>query len=808
MTPPRGHRAGVAALIYCGPAVTIPARLWLLALAICFFCSGLCALVYQVLWIRILGWTFGVTVYAASAVWAAFMAGLAIGSLAAGAIGDRVRHPLRWFGVTEILIGVTAISSPAALGLLQQAYVSLYPSLPQSLGALTAVRLAIAFAALIVPTALMGATLPLVLKAATFRDSALGRQIGVLYGSNALGAIVGTISAGLYLIPGRGIHDTFLIAAGLNIVVGTAALILSITVRPPAPATAGSGSATLLSPDAHRDLVAPGSRTERPETVRSQAQLAVVLAVFALSGVVSLALEVVWFRVLTLFLRPTVYGFAVMLATILAGISIGSYLITPWLGQRRVRWIAVLACLELAIGTAAVCSFGPLTYLPAVSRQLSPFLARVMPDYLGYPISASLLAIFPTALLMGVAFPIGLHVWTSGLAARGRAAARIGLFYSLNVIGAIVGSLAAGFVLLPRLGSRPSLIALASASFASGLALLTVSELRRPGRAAAAAVAGAAFGLALWNAPDPFAQFVDQRFRGMPIVWQAEDLDSTVTVHSLGKHLMMTINGNHQAGTDYPAVHSHRQIGHLPMILHPQAINALVIGLGGGATAGAVSIHDGVQVDVVELGSAVVRGAAFFDGINYGVLSRPNVHVRVDDARNYLLLTPRRYDVVTADVTQPLFAGAGNLYSAEYFRLIRSVLNPGGLVMQWVFGTEAEYKTVARTFLSVFPNTTAWGDGSLLVGSVEPLRLRRSDFDWKTELSGHAQALKDLDLKTFQDLLATFVAGPDQLRAFVGQGPVLTDDRPLTEYFLSLPRDHTIDLRPLHGDVTRFVIPD
>ena len=788
--------------------MTIPARLWLLALAAFFFCSGLCALVYQVLWIRILGWTFGVTVYAASAVWAAFMAGLAIGSFAAGAIGDRVRHPLRWFGVTEILIGVTAMSSPAALGLLQRAYVWLYPSLPHSLGGLTAVRLAIAFAALIVPTALMGATLPLVLKASAFRDSALGRQIGVLYGSNALGAIVGTISAGLYLIPGRGIHDTFLIAAGLNIVVGIAALALSIAAPPLEPATSLDPAPHLVPGAMNPDPVAPGSAPARQETARSRAQLGIVLGVFTLSGVVSLALEVVWFRVLTLFLRPTVYGFAVMLGTILAGISIGSYLITPWLGRLRMRWIALLAGLELAIGTVAVCSFGPLTYLPAVSRRLAPFVSRIMPEYLGYPISASLLAIFPTALLMGLAFPIGLHVWTSGVAARGRAAARIGLFYSLNVMGAIVGSLAAGFVLLPQLGSRTSLIALASASFVSGLVLLSVSELRRPVRAAVATVACAVFGLALMNSPDPFGQFVEQRFRGMPIVWQAEDLDSTVTVHSLGKHLMMTINGNHQAGTDYPAVYSHRQIGHLPMILHPRAVNALVIGLGGGATAGAVSVHDGVQVDVVELGSAVVRGAAFFDAINYGVLSRPNVHVRVDDARNYLLLTPRRYDVVTADVTQPLFAGAGNLYSAEYFRLIRSVLNPGGLVMQWVFGTEAEYKTVARTFLSVFPGTTAWGDGSLLVGSVEPLRLRRSDFDWKATLSGHAQALQDLGIKSFPDLLATFAAGPDELRAFAGAGPVLTDDRPLTEYFLSLPRDRTIDLRPLKGDVTRLVIPD
>ncbi len=157
------------------------------------------------------------------------------------------------------------------------------------------------------------------------------------------------------------------------------------------------------------------------------------------------------------------------------------------------------------------------------------------------------------------------------------------------------------------------------------------------------------------------------------------------------------------------------------MVLHPDARDALVIGLGGGATAGAVSIHTGVDVDVVELAGAVATGARYLDSINYGVLTRPNVHLRIDDGRNHLLVTERKYDVITADVILPIYAGSGNLYSAEYFRLMRRVLKPGGLVLQWVAGTDAEYRTIARTFLSVFPEATAWMDGTLLVGSVEPL---------------------------------------------------------------------------------------
>jgi len=264
----------------------------LAALSLLFFCSGTCALIYQILWLRMLGWVFGVTVYAASTVWAIFMAGLALGSFSAGLVADRVRNPLRWFGGAELLIGVTAAATPTVLTGLQGVYVMLYPSFPHTPAALTAARLVMAFAVLIVPTALMGATLPLVLKASTFRASALGRQVGLLYGSNAAGAILGTLAAGLYLIPQHGIHGTFLLAAGLNILVGMTAMALAGRVNPqPAARLAPVSNETARSSSTGESLSPP---TER--------MLRVILVVFALSGAVALALEVVWFRVLTLFL--------------------------------------------------------------------------------------------------------------------------------------------------------------------------------------------------------------------------------------------------------------------------------------------------------------------------------------------------------------------------------------------------------------------------------------------------------------------------------------------------------------------------
>ena len=759
-----------------------------------FFCSGISALIYQVLWLRLLGLVFGVTTYAASTVWASFMAGLALGSIGAGRLADRVRRPLVWFGACELLIGVTALTTPGALTLLQQVYVRIYPSLPSWLPLMTLVRFAIAFAVLIVPTALMGATLPLVIKSSTFRTSRLGERMALLYGMNTAGAIAGALAAGLYLVQTHGIHATFFVAAGLNLLVGLSAIAIGRHVS---------------APDGAIDESA--GRETRPAVAAVDARrLSLILGVFALSGFTSLALEVVWFRVLTLFLRPTVYGFALMLSAILAGIAIGSYLVTPFL-DRRAKWIAVLAGLELGIGVAGVLSFGALTQISPVTAAVAPYLSRVMEEWLVYPTVGSLLAIFPTALLMGIAFPIGLRLWAGGGRDGQRTLAeRIGIFYSVNLTGAILGSIVAGFVLLPEIGSRASLVALGATTLGSGLLLLAVSELRVPARAIAGVAASIMFVAAVGWSSDPFPEFVQQRYRGQRIVWQEEGVDATVVV--LAAHngeVSLTVNGNHQASTGGGQVYVHRSIGHLPMILHPEARDALVIGLGGGATAGAVAIHDGVDVDLVELSGSVVRGARYLDSsISYDVFSRPNVHLRVDDGRNYMLLTRRKYDVVTADVIHPIYAGSGNLYSAEYFRIIRRVLKPGGIVLQWVAGTDAEYKTIARTFLSVFPETTAWKDGTLLVGSVEPLGLRRRDFDWKLQVPGRARGVHDLGIKTFEELLAMYKAGPDDLRAFVGPGPILTDDQPLVEYFLSLPRDRDVDLAALKGDVRRIVIDD
>jgi spermidine synthase len=770
---------------------------WLLpTLALLFFFSGLSGLIYQVLWLRLVGLVFGVTVWAASTVLASFMAGLALGSLVAGRLVDRVRNPLLWYGVAEILVGLSALATPAALDGVEGLYTELFSALPHALVPLTFLRFSLAFIVLAVPTTLMGATLPIIVKSSLLRTEGLGERIGLLYATNTAGAVAGTLLAGLYLIGGVGITASFQWAAFINVIVGIVAIVAAFPERAPSANSAGPRAAHTPATDDFPEVAIPASARW------------VVLLVFALSGFVALALEVIWFRVLVLFLHVSTYAFTTMLATVLCGIAVGSYVAMP-LVRRRLDWLALLAVLELATGVAALLSFTLLGFTYAIVSAESLVGSSLLRQTLQMLV-ASFVAIFPTMLLMGIAFPIGLRLWAaSGADASRHTGERIGLFYSLNVFGAILGSVAAGFLLLPPLGSQSSLIAVAAISLVSGLLLLTrLPRTRRAFAFSAGGVGVLLFLLAAASVPNPFAMVLAHRYSGAHLLWWEEGVQATVTVHQQPSGTrVLYIDGLHQAEDSLSQVHLHRQIGHLPMALHHNPTDALVIGLGGGVTPGAVSQHSGVQVDVVELSETVVRGAEWFNHVNNNVTQHPNVHLRIDDGRNYLLLTPKRYDVITADVIQPTTAGSGNLYSAEYFQLVRNVLRDDGLVLQWIgIRPETTYQLIMRTFLSVFPNTTLWANGQLMVGTKQPLGLDSLAFERKLQDPLTREALESIGVLSFEMLLALYTAGPEELQQLVGPGPILTDDRPRVEYFLSLPRSEPIiDLSHMRGDVLRHV---
>jgi spermidine synthase len=249
-------------------------------------------------------------------------------------------------------------------------------------------------------------------------------------------------------------------------------------------------------------------------------------------------------------------------------------------------------------------------------------------------------------------------------------------------------------------------------------------------------------------------------------------------------------------------VQVHAQIGLLPLALHPDPRHVLVIGLGGGATAGAVSRHAGVDVDVVELSDSVLRGAARFAHVNNDILRQPHVRVRVSDGRNYLALTQKRYDVITADIIQPQHAGAGLVYSREYFELARAALKDDGIMLQWIgHRSKVEYDLIKRTFLQVFPEATLWNGGTLMVGTTRPLRVSRSAFERKLADARTAAALREVGLGSWDALMGAFSGDAAVMRSFVGAGPVLTDDHPRIEYHRSLRgREVMVDLGGFRGE--------
>lgn len=740
------------------------------------------------LWLRLLALVFGVTVWAASTVLASFMGGLALGSFVAARFADRARDPLRWYGIVEIGIGVSALASPIALEAIERAYIALAPAAGGDLAALTALRVILSCTMLLVPTALMGATLPLVTRAALLRGGGLGERVSLLYATNTAGAIAGALLAGFVLVGGVGIGTSFLLAAALNGAVGIAAI------------AASRGERARRRPESAQPASASG------EHVRPGAR-ALLLVVFTVSGLASFTLEVVWFRVLVFYVHATTYAFTLMLAAVLGGIAAGSYAAAALIRARRATF-GTLAAIELTLGVATLASLWLLARSHDVVGRVGA--ERALAGGFGLAdlafLALSFGSLLPAALLFGVAFPLGLSLWLAGGT---RAAERVGIFYGLNVLGAIAGSLAAGFFLIPALGSKGALVIAAALSAASGLALLAV--LPRTRRVLLTALAGVlAFAVGLAALPDPFASALERRYAGDELLWRDEGVQSTVTVHRRADGArVLYLDGIHQADDTRELVALQRTIGHLPMILHGDARRALVVGLGGGGTAGAVARHSGASVDVVELSPGVVRAAALFDHVNAGVLTRPNTRIRVDDGRNHLLLRPPLYDVITSDIIQPHHAGAGNVYSAEYYRLVRDSLTEDGVTVQWLgVYPETRQKLIMRTFLTVFPDTTLWVGpyGAVMVGTKRPLQIDPARVTRAMSEREVAASLAEIGIRDFAALLSIYAAGPEELRAYVGEGLLLTDDRPMVEYYLSLPLGEApADLSRIRGDPGRVL---
>ena len=745
-----------------------------------FIFSGASGLIYQVIWMRQLTLVFGSTVFATSTVLTAFMGGLALGSYYFGkkidesTRKDEVTSPLRMYALLEAGIGAFCLVWPLILTVLGALYVLIHRNVTSEFYTLSLIRFVLTFGVLLIPATLMGGTLPVLTRFFVKRLEQLGTNIGILYALNTFGAVVGTVAAGFFLIEALGILWTLGVGIAINFGVAVIALVL-----------ARKASAI--------ETEATEQQTE-PEDVPDPPERRLVLWGIGISGFCALAYEVLWTRIMVFFLGSTTYAFATMLAAFLFGIAVGSMVFARWVDRIK-QPIAVFGVIQLGIGLFALILMPAFEELYGMSRVLqSTFGSSRFWTFF----SCFLVMSLPT-FLMGASFPIVTKIYTGSARQLGKS---IGNVYAVNTVGSILGAFCAGFILIPLLGIRPSIVL--TVALNSGIGCLIVwrgSGQTETGRQLLQGVsvampvlnAGLAVILLLTVNQPLFlksAIFKTQR-PGDTLVDYNEEVDATVTTLKDDEGVYrLYVDTNQAADASRWDSPSHRVIAHLPLLLHPRPKRALVVGFGMGLTSHSITQH-GVTVDAIELSGGVISAAQkHFTHINGNVFESPLFNYKLNDGRNHILMTQKKYDMISTGIIHPLVsAGSSNIYTADFYRLCRRILERGGIMCQWVplhRLPEAHYKMIVRTFIEVFPETTLWykytPDFVILIGTLEPLTIDYKNFIARSKIASIREGLAADDLDGMS-LLDSFMMGPETVRKYVGVGPIHTDNRPRLEFF-------------------------
>jgi spermidine synthase len=768
------------------------ARRWADVVFALFFVSGFTSLIYEVIWVRKFGLVFGVTTYAVSTVLAAFFAGLALGSYLAGRLIDRTRlHPLAVYGVMEGVIGVYALLLPALLGLVEGTYPAVYGALWENFSLFTLFRFVVCFAVLVVPTTLMGATLPVLSKLMVEREEVLGLSVGRLYAVNTFGAVAGTFCAGFLLVPALGVTHTTLVAALGNFLLAVVAVLLS--KRPALRTVTSTG---------------PQGQPEAAPLPMALADRVILLLAFT-SGLAALALEVVWTKSLVLILGSTTYAFSTMLTAVLVGIALGSAVFARYADPTRNR-AAVVAFLMFTGGLCAALGPWVIIRLPFAFLRLADWAGGNWTLYIASQFVVCFMLVFVPTFLSGASFPILVRMHSHGMPRVGRTVADI---YAVNTVGGILGSLIAGFVLVRFFGLERSLLAAALALMLVGgpLAMTLASGWPRAMRSGIAAVMIAmVIALSvfhprfdkklLFGGWGPFSggyflsgsgfTTVDITDRYMQrLLYHKEGVSAAVDVLETGYgDKVISINAQTVASTYLYDMRALRMLGHLPVLLHPNPKDALLIGLGAGVSIGIIASYPSVEhVTVAELNEEVPAGTAKFADWNFNAVRNPKVKIVINDGANYVKATRKQYDIISSDPIHPFILGNGILYSSDHWKICKEKLREGGVLEQWVplyQISDRDFATIVRTFMEVFPNATMWycGIDALLIGRKGEAKI---DVDRMAEHMSDPVMMKDLvsmGVHSPGDVLGWFVAGPQQLREMADQAPINRVEYPVLEY--------------------------
>ena len=759
-----------------------------------FIASGATALVYQVTWFRNLSLIFGTSFEATSIVLAAFMAGLSLGGFTGGRLSTRIARPLRVYGILEWGIAGAALVLPALLRGIDGLYVATVMDSETSGVLLTLARSTIAFVVLVVPTFLMGATLPLLTRALVHDESQFAGRVAWLYGSNTLGAVIGALAAGFVLMPALGVWRSQLCAVALNLAIGAVAFAVD---RRPVPAASaaedvpasGGASASAAAPDA--------------------LALRLAFAGTALSGMCSLALEVMWTRALAISVGSTVYSFTVMLAAFLSGIWIGSWLHALF-PLRRVHESIQFGTALLLAGIASLATSLLIPHLPELAVRLNfdlyRDLGRIRP---GTTLLLAFGVMLVPCVFIGAAFPLANRARARLVEGFGRP---VGDTLGLNTLGAIVGSLGAGFVLIPFLGLQQGML-LASALYLSYGAIVVAAlfvALRPSTRWVTAAVT-AVFVLCALALPrvvrpwelDRFGTYLNNQLRryvnargdfdfasgtrNMTLQYYRQGRVATIAVAEEEGERSLSVNGKIVASDMREDMQTQLMLGHIPVLMHPDPKTVLVVGMGTGVTLGAVAAHEELEeITLAEIEPAVLDATRLFSAANGDPLDDPRLRVHLEDGRNFLKTTAERFDVITADPIHPWTRGSGYLFTREYYTLAASRLGENGVMCQWLPVGEfslADFQSIVASFAEIFPHTMLWHNRSVaLIGSHAPLRVDFENLERRLEQPRVARQLAGVGLDDVYSLVADLVLADAHVRAFVDGAIINTDDNLYLEF--------------------------
>ena len=772
---------------------------WLLA---AFACSGLAGLVYETAWTRLLTLHLGHTTAAVSTVTAAFMSGLGLGGALGGRIAPRLnpRQALRSYALLELVVALSALSISGALTLLVPMFAWAYGEQGGD-SVFFIVRIASAFAVLLVPSVALGATFPIAVRVAVASPARPGGPAGRLYGANTTGAAIGSLAAGFMLIPVLGLRGTVL----TGVVASAASIALALSIA----------RATLTDP-------VPVEPPARPRVKKRGARERYGLAasVLALTGFATFVHEVVWTRVLAMVVGPSIFAFAATLTSFISGLAIGSFVGASV--AERSRSTAMILALTL-IATAAVSCLS-LAVVGSPWLDIGPDASGHTASLGGLPLPLIAIACgltFPIALGIGVAFPLSLELSGNPHAIPAR---RLGLLYAVNTLGAVVGALVAGFVAIPAIGLRASLLAATTALLLGAVAAILRGSHSNRGRVAAVVPVIA---VVVWMATSSgwdrewlsaggylYTRFVpagvDRRaaLTAGRLVYYREGATATVSVKVLTGQRSLAIDGKVDASTGRDML-TQKVLAHLPLLLHPDPQRVAIVGLGSGVTLASALVHPVASVDVVEISPDVVEASAEFADVNRRALDDPRTRLVRGDGRTHLSLTSRRYDVVISEPSNPWMAGVAALFTQDFFHTVRERLEPGGLFCQWAHTydiSDADLRSIVATFRDVFPDGTMWlaGDGDLLlVGSDAPLDVRLDAISTAWYRPGVREDLGTVGVREPFGLLSLFVGGPAEMSRYAAGTAVQTDDRMALEFsgplavFAGLTSNHAAVVRAL-----------